>query len=205
MALDFKDIGQLRWYYQALIVAAICGGLLAVFWYQFLTPFDSDIQARMVQLDDLKRTIAKSLVQQAQLAQLKKEAIELQKRLDMLKSVLPTERETDLLFRSVQQQATASALKINRVGPRPTIDHEVYTEWPIDMDVTGTYHNVGLFLDRIRQLSRIVNVTQLRLVVRSSEGDLAATQSVGATYVATTFVYKEEGIASSAPPPSPVK
>jgi len=123
----------------------------------------------------------------------------------MLKSVLPTERETDLLFRSVQQQATASALKINRVGPRPTIDHEVYTEWPIDMDVTGTYHNVGLFLDRIRQLSRIVNVTQLRLVVRSSEGDLAATQSVGATYVATTFVYKEEGIASSAPPPSPVK
>src|SRR5207237_5465187 len=85
------------------------------------------------------------------------------------------------------------------------IDREVYTEWPIDMEVRGTFHNVGMFLDKIRQLPRIVNITTLRLNVRAAEGDAAATQSVGATYVATTFVYKEEGIASTAPPPTPVK
>jgi type IV pilus assembly protein PilO len=205
MALDFKDIAKLKWYYQVLIVAGVCGALLAGFWYQFLTPIDMDIQSKMSQLDELQKTIAKSLQQQKQLAQIKKDALELQAKLDMLKSVLPLEKETDQIFRAVQQQATASALKINRVGPRPTIDHEVYTEWPIDMDVVGTYHNVGLFLDRIRQLPRIVNITGLRLSSRAPEGDLAATQSVGATYVATTFVYKEEGIASTAPLPSAVK
>jgi len=119
--------------------------------------------------------------------------------------VLPLERETDLLFRSVQQQATTSALRLIRVAPRPTIDHEVYTEWPIDMEVVGTYHNVGSFLDKIRQLPRIVNITNLNLTARASEGEQAFTSSVGATYVATTFVYKEEGIASTAPPPKPVK
>jgi type IV pilus assembly protein PilO len=205
MALDFKDIAKLKWYFQALIVAGICGGLLALFWYQFLTPFDGDIQSRMSQVDDLQKTITKSLAQQKQLAQLKKEAIALQAKLDMLKTVLPTEKETDQLFRSVQSQATSSALRIMRVAPRPTLDREVYTEWPIDMEVVGTYHNVGLFLDRIRQLPRIVNITTLRLSLRAAEGDLAATQSVGATYVATTFVYKEEGIASTAPPPTAVK
>jgi len=205
MALDFKDLAKLKWYYQVLIVAAVCGGLLGLFWYQFLTPIEADIQGRMSHLDELQKTIVKSLQQQKQLAQIKKEAIELQAKLDMLKSVLPLEKETDQIFRSVQQQATTSALRIVRVAPRPTIDHEVYTEWPIDMEVIGTFHNVGMFLDKIRRLPRIVNITGLRLNVRAAEGDLSATQSVGATYAATTFVYKEEGIASTAPPPTTVK
>src|SRR5262249_3338526 len=120
-------------------------------------------------------------------------------------TVLPQEKETDQIFRSVQQQATTSALRILRVAPRPTIDHEVYTEWPIDMQLTGTFHNVGMFLDKIRQLPRIVTLTGLRMNVRKPEGELAFTTSIEAAYVATTFVYKEEGIASTAPPPTPVK
>ena len=205
MAFQLKDIVKLKWYYQVLIVAGVCGGLLAGFWYQYLTPINDDIQNRMKTLTDLQGVIAKSLQQQKQLAQIKKEAQDLQAKLDMLKTVLPLEKETDQIFRSVQQQATTSALRILRVAPRPLIDHEVYTEWPIDMEVTGTFHNVGLFLDKIRQLPRIVNITALRMSVRNAEGDQAFISSVGATYVATTFVYKEEGIASTAPPPTPVK
>jgi type IV pilus assembly protein PilO len=205
MALDFKDIAKLKWYYQVLLVTGLCGGLLALFWYQYLTPINEDIQSKMKTLADLQVLIAKSLQQQKQLEQIKKEAQELQARLDVLKTVLPQERETDQIFRSVQQQATTSALRILRVGPRATIDHEVYTEWPIDMQVTGTFHNVGTFLDRIRQLPRIVNITGLRMAARNSQGEQAFTSSIDATYVATTFVYKEEGIASTAPPPTPVK
>jgi len=205
MAFDFKDIAKLKWYYQLLLVAGVCGGLLAGFWYQYLTPINDDIQARTKTVTDLQAVIAKSLQQQKQLAQLKKEAQELQVKLDQLKTVLPLEKETDQIFRSVQQQATTSALRILRVTPRPLIDHEVFTEWPIDMQVTGTYHNLGFFLDKIRQLPRIVNITSLKMNVRNAEGEEAFTSSVNATYVATTFVYKEEGIASTAPPPTAVK
>ena len=205
MAIDFKDFAKLKWYYQVLIVSAVCGGLLGGFWYQYLSPIYDDIQNRTKVLSDLQITIAKSQQQQKQLAQIKKDAMALQAKLDLLKTILPLEKETDQIFRSVQQQATTSALRILRVAPRPTIDHEVYTEWPIDMEVLGTFHNVGTFLDKIRQLPRIVNITSLRMNVRNAEGDQASTSSVGATYAATTFVYKEEGIASTAPPPTPVK
>jgi hypothetical protein len=65
---------------------------------------------------------------------------------------------------------------------------------------------MGAFLDKIRQLPRIVNIGNLKVHVRASEGEAAATGSVGATYTATTFVYhKEQPIASSAPPPTPGK
>src|SRR5947199_10357531 len=98
MAIDFKDLAKLRWYYQVLIVAGVCGGLLALFWYQFLRPIEADIQSRMSMLDDLQRTIAKSLQQQEQLAELKKQAIELQGKLELLKLILTVEKKTDQIY-----------------------------------------------------------------------------------------------------------
>src|SRR6476660_3986408 len=198
MAIDFKDFAKLKWYYQISIVAVVCGGLLGLLWYQVLTPIQTDIESKNVTLSDLKLTIAKSEAQQKVLAQLKKDSLALQAKLDMLKLVLPLGKETDQVLRSVQQAASTSALRIMRVGFRPIIDHEVYTEWPIDMQVVGTYHNIGAFLDKIRNLPRIVNVAGMRIQSRASQGDDAFTSSVSATYVATTFVYREE-IASTAP------
>ena len=205
MAIDFKDFQKLKWYSQMLIGAGVCGGLLALLWYQILVPIQEGITTKTAQLDELEKTIEKSQQQLKVLAQLKKESLELQAKLDMLKRVLPLERETDQVLRSVQQSASTSALRILRLGFRPIIDHEIYTEWPIDMEVLGTYHNIGVFLDKIRQLPRIVNVAGLKVQSRASTGEQSFTASVGATYTATTFVYREEQIATSAPPPKPVK
>jgi type IV pilus assembly protein PilO len=204
MAIDFKDFAKLKWYYQILVVAAVCGGLLGLLWYQVLTPIKTEIESKDGTLAGLKQTIAKSEAQQKMLAQLKKDSLALQAKLDMLKLVLPLEKETDQVLRSVQQAASTSALRILRVGFRPIIDHEVYTEWPIDMEVVGTYHNIGAFLDKIRNLPRIVNVAGMRIQSRASQGDDAFTSSVSANYTATTFVYREE-IASTAPAAQTVK
>jgi type IV pilus assembly protein PilO len=205
MALDFKDLMKLKWYFQVAIVAGVCGGLLGLVWYEFLSPIQDDIVQRTAQVEDLQRTIAKSLLQEKELEKIKQDAIDLQAKLDMLKMILPLEKETDQIFRSVQELATGSGLTVTRVAPRPTIDHDVYTEYPIDLDVTGTYHNVGMFLDRIRQLPRIVNIAGLRLQSKASQGDAAFLSSVAAAYTATTFVYKDEPIALTAPPAKSVK
>ena len=205
MALEFKDFTKLKWYCQLAIVAGVSGALLGVAWYQFLSPIQDDIVQRTNQLEDLHRTIAGSLQQEKELEKIKQDAIDLQAKLDMLKMILPLEKETDQIFRSVQQLATRSGLTVTRVAPRQTIDHDVYTEYPIDLDVAGTYHNVEVFLDRIRQLPRIVNIAGLRLQGKGSQGNAAFVSSVGATYTATTFVYKDEPIASMAPPAKSVK
>jgi type IV pilus assembly protein PilO len=205
MALDLKGLTNVGWQKQVLIVTLACGALLAGFWYQFLSPIQEDIQSKSGKVAELKTVVAKSEAQEKELQKMKAEVAELQAKLDMLKAALPTEKETDQIFRAVQLQAGGSGLKVSRVAPKSTIDHDVYTEYPIDLEVTGTYHNVGLFLDKIRQLPRIVNINGLRLTSKASEGDLAFTSSVGAVYTATTFVYKDEPIASGLPQPQPVK
>jgi type IV pilus assembly protein PilO len=204
MALDFKDLAKLKWYYQVLLVAVVCGGLLGLFWYEVLSGMQADVDGKKMKADELQRVVARSEAQSRELERIKKDALELEAKLDMLKAVLPLDKETDQIFRAVQLQAAASGLSVARVSPKPTIDHEVYTEYPIDLDVAGTYHSVGAFLDRIRQMPRIVNISSLKLSSRASEGEAASRASVGATYTATTFVYKDEPPAT-APPAKPVK
>lgn len=185
---DFKDFRKLAWYYQGLIVVVLSGILLAGYWYQFLTPIEADIETQTAELNRLNQEVAAAVQRQQQLAEIRAESQQLQQRLDALKVILPLERETDEILRQVQQAATDSSLRIVRVSPRAPVDNEFYAEWPIDMQVQATYHNMGLYLDQIRQLDRIVNITDLSL---NAAGD-GITTSVSATYTATTFVYIEE-------------
>jgi len=199
VASSIKGFEKIAWYFQVLIVAGVCAALLGLVWYQYLSPMQTVIDSKKTELAQLTAQVEKTRMEEQQLVQFKAQADKLKEQLDMLKGVLPQEKETDQILRQAQRSAETSGLRIIRVAPRPTIDHEVYTEWPIDMEVLGTYHNIGSFLDKIRLLPRIVNISSMRIQSRASEGAASLTASVGATYTATTFVYKEE--AAEANPP----
>ena len=188
MAVSYSDFQRLPWYYQAGIVVGASGVVLALFWYQFLRPIGAEVVTLNGQLTELNQDVAAAVQRQQQLAEIRAEAEQLQVQLDQLTPILPLERETDEILRQVQQAATDSSLRLLRVSPRAPVDSEFYSEWPIDMQVEATYHNMGLYLDRIRELDRIVNITGLQM---NATGD-GITTSVSATYTATTFVYIEE-------------
>jgi len=199
MASSLKDFSKLQWYYQLLIVAGVCGGLLALVWYQYLSPMQVTIEGKQGELAAVKEQVAKSQQQARTFAKFKADSAALQDRLDKLKSVLPLEKETDQILRQVQSSASTSALRILRVVSRSTIDHDVYTEWPIEMEIVGNFHNLGRYLDKIRLLPRIVNISNMKIQSRASDGPGGSNATVGATYTATTFVYKEEAAEETAP------
>lgn len=203
--IDTKSFGKLKWYYQVLIVAGVCGLVLGGVWFQFLSPIQDDIAGKQKQVTDLQQQVAKSLQQQKVYEQMKVDSVELARKLDELKTVLPLDKETDQIINAIQAQSVQSGVKILRLGVRPVIEHEVYTEWPWDMEAVGTYNNVAAFFDRIRQLPRIVNISGVKLSTRAAEGERSLTESIGATYTATTFIYHEEPVVNAAPPAKPVK
>lgn len=188
MAVGFGDFLRVKWYYQGLIVVGVAGVLLGLFWYQFLTPLENEVRDKQSQLDALNVQIAQAVQRQMQLAELRAESEALQQQLDALKSILPLERETDDIIREVDDAARDASMRVMRFTPRPIVDQEVYSEWAWDYQVQSTYHNMGLFLDTIRQLPRIVNISGISM---TPVGD-GLTTSIQATYTATTFVYREE-------------
>ena len=65
---------------------------------------------------------------------------------------------------------------------------EFYEEFPIEMQVVGRYHDLGIFLDRVSKYSRIINVDNLRIGSGNEPG-----RTIQASLTATTFVYNDEG------------
>jgi type IV pilus assembly protein PilO len=69
------------------------------------------------------------------------------------------------------------------------VNKEFYQEWPITVEVDGTYHNLGMFFDRVGRLSRLVNVGSLKVKANAKQ---TSSNTIGASCVATTFVYVEQ-------------
>jgi type IV pilus assembly protein PilO len=183
--------GKLKWQVQVLIVLLVCGGALGGVWYYVLSPIGEEIKTKEQQAATLQTQVDKMRALEARYEQFKKETEVLAKRLDELKKILPQDKEIEQILSLVQQSARNAGLKIERGISKAVVDHDVYSEWPMEMQVLGTYHNLGEFLEKIRALPRIVNVGKLRLEGRVSKNEEGSPTTIGAIYEATTFVYRE--------------
>jgi len=110
---------------------------------------------------------------------------ELELRLAGLTEVLPQEKDAGDLLRQMQATAVESSLVIKSFKPSPVVTKELHAEWPITLELDGTYHNLAQFFDRIARFSRIVNVSALS-VKGKDKSDQRST--ISAVCTATTFV-----------------
>jgi type IV pilus assembly protein PilO len=124
----------------------------------------------------------------------RKELATLEARLEALKPILPDERDVGDLLRRVQTLATQSNLQVRGFRPQAITARELHAEWPIALELEGNYHNLGLFLDRVSKLPRIINIGNMVLAAKEEPN---STTSMTIQAVATTFVLVE-------PPPAPV-
>lgn len=70
----------------------------------------------------------------------------------------------------------------------PPLPAEYYQEWPINVQVEGTYHNMGIFFDRVSRLSRLVTVSSIKV---KSQAKQTPSNTIAAGCTATTYVYVE--------------
>jgi len=167
------------------IAAVILGG----FWYAYWNGASQEAEQKDAQLAQLQQEIRNLEATAARLDEFKRR-VELRKaQLEKLKQVLPSQKQTPDLMRKVNSMASESSLTIRRFNPRATVPREFHEEFPIDMTVEGTYHNLGLFFDRVSRLSRLVNMMDVKI---RAQRQPTATNTISATCVATTYVFKED-------------
>ena len=91
-------------------------------------------------------TSAKGSATARQLPQFRQEVGQLEARLDNLRAVLPEEKDVGDLLRRIQTLATQSNLQIKGFKPAPIVTRQMHAEWPINLELDGTYHNLGRVL-----------------------------------------------------------
>ena len=191
------SLAKLPWYAQVGAFVALAVGACGVFYYYYEMPVRVDIVSREGQLKALRVDISKGVTTAKQLPEFRAQVAELEGRLDNLKAVLPDEKDAADLLRRMQSVAAQSSLTIKSFKPAPTVTKQLHAEWPITLELDGTYHNLALFFDRVGKFTRIVNITGVDIKAATKQD---GNTTITATCIATTFVLLDKPT-----PPVPTK
>ena len=182
------SLNKLPWYAQVGLFVALAVAGVAAFYFLYAAPADRAMEAQRKRLAQLRVDISQGMAIAQQLPQFRTQVAELEGRLDGLKAILPEEKDFGDLLRSLQTLAVQSNLIIRVFKPAPVVTRDLHAEWPINMELEGTYHNLGLFYDRISHFSRVINIGNMALKAKDKPDQ---NTSISVACVATTFVLIE--------------
>ena len=201
------SLTRLPWYGQvgAFLLLAFVGMGAFVYYYEW--PTKSEFESRRLQIETLHKDITMGMSTARKLPEFRSQVGELQTRLDNLKAVLPEEKDAADLLRRMQTIAGQSNLTIKSFKPAPTVTKQLHAEWPINLELDGSFHNLALFFDRVSKFTRIVNISGLDVKGKDKPDP---NSTISASCVATTFVLLDKpqagskaGAGRGAPPPAP--
>jgi type IV pilus assembly protein PilO len=186
--MDFKNPKT-----QKMIIAVVV--LAAVIYFYFFAaflPFGFRAQvARYAELrqtyDKLTSDLAKARQMVNDLPKLRKEYEDLHAAWMMAKELLPEEKEVASLLSKVTIAGQQAGVKFTLFKPGLPLSREYYVEYPVEVGVVGGFHEVASFMSEIANLSRIVNVSKLRLeTFEKGKPD----ETVFAKFIASAYTLK---------------
>lgn len=108
------------------------------------------------ELEKARRTVGN-------LPQLEREQKELERKWSQAEQLLPTSKEMPVLLSQITQAGEQAGVEFQMFKPDASRPQEFYNENPVQVEVKGGFHQVGVFLSRMANMSRIVNVSELHL------------------------------------------
>ncbi len=177
-------------WYVGLAVGLVVGGIVyALGSWRALQPKRNEIAGQEARLAELQTKLQEGRAAKQELPKFREEVRQLELELDKLLRILPARRNTPDLLRRIRSLAEQGDFTLKRFTPGVLSDKEFFSEWPIAVNLEGTYHNLALFFDRISRFSRIINIEDLTITALTTPG--RGQHTIAATFNAKTFVYKE--------------
>lgn len=164
-------------------------------YFLLLSPLETTVNALRAQHASLQRELTEARAAAADVARFKREAAELEQRLEAMKERLPSEKDMPPLFRTLTDAAYQAGLAVSLFQPREGQVRDYYVEIPITVSAEGGYHQLGEFLERVAALPRVVNVAEFKLT-----GLTKARSPMKADLTLATYTYRPVG---SPPAPKP--
>lgn len=168
------------------VVATLVAILVAAagYWY-WLSPMQDELAVLKNKEAELKMQVIRRANQVAALPKIKAQIEILQDRYQQVVRQLPEEDELASLLADVNDIGVRNGLEFHRIEWAERVEHELYLELPISIELTGGYEDIGQFAADIAALPRIVLLKDITLV-RDEEDDTLLTLNVSAT----TFRFK---------------
>ncbi|MBF0611140.1 MAG: type 4a pilus biogenesis protein PilO [Magnetococcales bacterium] len=145
------------------IGAGILVLILALYGYIFYGDSQTMIDGLEGELTKQREEIEKKEALLKKKPKLEKELVELYIKEAEASKVLPQEKQIPELLSMVSSRTSIQGLKNKLFQPRPEAPSGIYATIPIDLEVQGTYHQFGYFLNDLSKLYRIVRVSEYKI------------------------------------------
>ncbi len=196
-------LNKMPWYGQILLFGILAGVTVYGFEYFYASDQRAKLETKQTELTQVRDRVTRGKAIAAQLPQFQAQVAELESRLEGLKAVLPEQRDVGEMLRRVQTLATQSNLVVKVFRPQPLKQKELHTEWPMQLEFDGTYHNLGLFFDRVSKVPRIINISNIGIKGLDPKVQLEQGNTVAASVIATAFVLVDKPVNKPGAPGAP--
>jgi len=191
--LDFNNIGSWPIAAKGVAITVICAAVLfAGYWFDTKDQMQILDQARAKE-QELKQTFEKKQADAANLEAYKEQMAEMEKRFGALLLKLPSKTEIAELLVDVSRVGLDAGLEFELFKPGDEIPRDFYAEFPINLRVKGSYHELGNFVSGVAALPRIVTIHDLSMK-KDKEGELIMTAT------ANTYRYLDKSETKSKEP-----
>ena len=162
--LDAKNIGN--WPLGPKLGALVILLLLIVFlgyWFDWQNQME-ELDSHRTKETQLRQTFLDKKGQAIHLEAYRKQLDDIEKSFGALLKQLPSKSEMDALLTDINQAGLGRGLQFELFKPAAAETmSEFYAELPIQLRITGSYHDFGAFATDISRLSRIVTLNDIGL------------------------------------------
>jgi type IV pilus assembly protein PilO len=162
--MDFKDPQTQRTIVLVIFLAIVA---YVYFFTQFMPfffqPRKARIEALTVDYEKISADLEKARKTVGNLEKLEQEYERLHEKWVAAQSLLPQEKEVAELLRKVTRAGNQAGVDFMLFQPGPPINKEFIAENPVKVRVRGQYHQLGVFLSKVANLDRIINVSDIRV------------------------------------------
>ena len=146
------------------IIAVILFLLPAVLFYFFLFQPQQEKKTQLTgQRATLTAELQKAKAKAANRGKLQAELKAIEERFAEAALLLPKEKEIPALLTNISALGRGAGLDFLVFKPQADVPRDFYSEIPVAIKVRGPYHNMGVFLDQVSKLGRIVTVSNITM------------------------------------------
>jgi type IV pilus assembly protein PilO len=178
----FEKVEKIKMLYRVLIMAGtlvVLGGIFA--WLVYL-PMADDIAKTREEVSKLEQKLNQVVVKARAEKKLQAEYAEADVQFQEALKLLPNTKEIPNLLRTITQMGTDSQLDFILFSPQRERVEDFYVEIPVSIEVSGTYHNVAVFFDKVGKMERIVNILNVSMSPVKERSTVLDTRCDAVTY-----------------------
>ena len=159
--LDPNDPGLWPAAPRVAVFIGLLGATIAAFWWFDWQDEVALLEQRQAEEVQLRESWVTKKRQAVNLEEHRRQLAEIDRQFGALLKQLPNRAEMDSLLSDINQAGLGRGLQFELFKPGTDVIKEFYAEMPIDVRVTGVYHDLGEFVADLASMPRMVTLNDV--------------------------------------------